>query len=107
MQYDYKLKLLKQVYKPSWSYNYAKRYAAGRDITNQSGRAEDNTSIVYLFLHSMLERERLSEQAGADRILSRVSPFSFWRILTARQTDSGAVVDAASARLFLFWLWII
>lgn len=109
MLYDCILKLLKQVYKQSWACNYAKRYAAGRDIINQSGRSEDNTSSVCPFLKLALEREGISEPAGADRILSRVSlsPFSFWRILTARQTDtdSGAVVDAASARLFLFWLW--
>lgn len=85
---DRKLTLLKQVYKRSWTCNYAKRYAAGRDITNQSGQAEDNTSVECPFLLTWGEWDSDSWLAAADRILSRVSPFSFWRILTARQTDS-------------------
>lgn len=61
----------------SGTYNYAKRYAAGRDITNQSGRVEDNMSIIRPCLVRKLKREASNEQAGVDRILSRVSPFSF------------------------------
>lgn len=57
--------------------NYAKRYAAGRDITNQSGRVEDNTSGACPCLSTELEREAAKEQTSTDRILSRVSPFSF------------------------------
>lgn len=65
--YDRKLTLLKQVYKHSWTCNYAKRYAAGRDITNQSGRVENNTSILPLFSTFVIKRDGDIEQAAADR----------------------------------------
>jgi hypothetical protein len=74
---DRKLTLLKQVYRRSRACNYAKRYAVGRDITNQSRRLEDSTPVRHPCLVYEARKRGQCRQADTDRIPSRVSPFSF------------------------------
>lgn len=71
--------------------NYAKCYAAGRDITNQSGRAEDNTSILRPCLLSELERDRMCSRPRLIVFCRGCRHFRLTNIdSTARQTDSRA-----------------